>query len=68
MERLSPPSTGLSGPFDSAYLNGLKTIVNYVTNKGAYAVLDPHNYARYDGSVVTDYTGYFIVRELLNSI
>ncbi|KAF9519115.1 glycoside hydrolase family 5 protein [Hydnum rufescens UP504] len=25
MERISPPSTGLTGPFDSTYLSGLKT-------------------------------------------
>lgn len=54
MERMSPPATGLTGPFDSAYLSGLKTIVNYITSKGGYAALDPHNYARYNGSVITD--------------
>lgn len=26
MERLSPPATGLTGPFDSTYLEGLKTV------------------------------------------
>ena len=26
MERLSPPATGLTGPFDSAYLSGLETV------------------------------------------
>ena len=26
MERLSPPATGLTGPFNSAYLSGLQTV------------------------------------------
>ena len=40
MERLSPPSTGMSGPFDQTYLQGLKTIVSYITGKGGYALID----------------------------
>jgi endoglucanase len=32
---------------DSAELNRLTAFVNYATAKGAYVVLDPHNYARY---------------------
>ncbi|PVF96643.1 putative cellulase precursor [Serendipita vermifera] len=58
MERLSPPSSGLTGSFDSTYLNGLKTIVNYVTSKGGYAILDPHNFARYNGGVITDLNAF----------
>ncbi|KAG8915198.1 hypothetical protein FRC02_004639 [Tulasnella sp. 418] len=54
MERLSPPSTGLTGPFDATYLGDLKKIVSYVTGKGAYAVIDPHNYLRYNGGVITN--------------
>ncbi|KIM39800.1 glycoside hydrolase family 5 protein [Hebeloma cylindrosporum] len=52
-ERLTPPAYGLTGAFDQTYLNGLKTIVNYVTNAGAYAVIDPHNYMRYNNAVIT---------------
>ncbi|KAJ3555099.1 hypothetical protein NM688_g2764 [Phlebia brevispora] len=40
MERLSPPAQGLTGSFDATYLSGLKTIVSYITGKGAYAVVD----------------------------
>lgn len=41
MERVSPPSTGgLSGPFNQTYLGGLKDTVSYITNKGAYAIID----------------------------
>ncbi|EGX49194.1 hypothetical protein TWF173_007046 [Orbilia oligospora] len=55
MERISPPSSGgLTGPFDNAYISGLDTIVNYVTNKGAYAIIDPHNYGRFNGGIITD--------------
>ncbi|PVF96644.1 putative cellulase precursor [Serendipita vermifera] len=58
MERISPPSSGLTGSFDSTYLNGLKTIVTYITGKGGYAALDPHNYARYNGAVITDTSAF----------
>jgi endoglucanase len=58
MERLSPPANGLTGSFDSTYLNGLKTIVTYVTGKGGYAIIDPHNFARYNGAVITDTSAY----------
>jgi endoglucanase len=52
-ERLSPPARGLTGTFDQTYLNGLKTIVNYITNKGAYAVIEPHNFMRYNNAIIT---------------
>ncbi|KAL5486293.1 hypothetical protein ACEPAI_7339 [Sanghuangporus weigelae] len=53
MERLSPPSSGLAGSFDSAYLQGLKNTISYITGKGAYAVVDPHNFMRYNGQIIT---------------
>ncbi|CAE6421765.1 unnamed protein product [Rhizoctonia solani] len=53
MERISPPSTGLTGPFDQTYLGDLKTTVNYITGKGAFAVLDPHNYLRYNKNIMS---------------
>ncbi|KIJ49152.1 glycoside hydrolase family 5 protein [Sphaerobolus stellatus SS14] len=53
MERISPPANGLTGAFDPTYLQGLQTIVNYITNKGAYAVIDPHNFMRYDNSIIS---------------
>ncbi|RAL03529.1 putative extracellular endoglucanase/cellulase [Aspergillus ibericus CBS 121593] len=51
MERLTP--NGITGSFASTYLSDLKSTVEYVTNSGAYAVLDPHNYGRFDGSIIT---------------
>lgn len=58
MERVSPLATGLGGPFNATYLDGLKTAVTYVTSRGGYAVLDPHNYLRYNGVVITDTAAY----------
>jgi len=52
-ERITPPSGGLTGGFNSTYLDGLKTTVNYITGKGAYAVIEPHNFMRYNGAVIT---------------
>jgi hypothetical protein len=43
LERMVPPSSGLTGSFDQTYLSGLQTIVNYITSKGAYAIIEPHN-------------------------
>ncbi|PYI33794.1 cellulase-domain-containing protein [Aspergillus indologenus CBS 114.80] len=51
MERLTPDS--ITGSFASAYLSDLKSTVQFVTDSGAYAVLDPHNYGRYNGNIIT---------------
>lgn len=32
--------------------------VDYITSKGAYAMIQPHNYGRYYGSVITDVAGF----------
>ncbi|KAG8718254.1 hypothetical protein FRC08_005642 [Ceratobasidium sp. 394] len=53
VERLAPLSGGLTGSFDQTYLSGLTTTVNYITNKGGYAVIDPHNYMRYNKNIIT---------------
>ncbi|KAI0327029.1 endoglucanase [Cubamyces sp. BRFM 1775] len=54
MERVSPPSTGgLTGPFNSTYLSGLKQIVSYITGKGGFAVVDPHNFMIYNGQTIS---------------
>jgi endoglucanase len=36
-----------NGSLNAAELGRLNTFVNYATSRGAYVVLDPHNYARY---------------------
>jgi endoglucanase len=52
MERLAP--SGVAAAFNQAYLQNMTTVVNAITSRGAYAVLDPHNFGRYNGAVITD--------------
>lgn len=51
MERLAPGT--MTAALDAGYLANLTTVVQFVTDAGGYAVLDPHNYARYDGAVIS---------------
>jgi len=51
MERLAP--TAITGSFDAAYLSGLQNVVSFITAAGAHAILDPHNYGRYYGNIIT---------------
>ncbi|KAF5620370.1 endoglucanase [Fusarium sp. NRRL 25303] len=51
MERTNPSS--ITGPFDTAYLKNLTTIVDHITGKGANVILDPHNYGRYFNKIIT---------------
>ncbi|KAJ5655367.1 hypothetical protein N7507_007317 [Penicillium longicatenatum] len=50
MERLVPDS--MTGTPATTYLADLKSTVKFITDSGAYAVLDPHNYGRYSGSII----------------
>ncbi|KAH6890638.1 glycoside hydrolase superfamily [Thelonectria olida] len=52
MERLTTSS--LTGSLNEAYLKNLTAVVNHITDGGAWAVLDPHNYGRYFGNIITD--------------
>ncbi|KAK1757883.1 endoglucanase 3 [Echria macrotheca] len=52
MERLVPNT--LTSSFDASYLKNLTDTINYITNAGAYAIPDPHNYGRYYGNIITD--------------
>lgn len=56
MERMVPNQ--MTGPVDAAYLNNYAAVVNHITQKGGYAVIDPHNFGRYYGSVITDTSGF----------
>lgn len=56
MERLIPDS--MTGTPDPAYLANLTEQVNYVTSKGAYAMIQPHNYGRYYGNIITDTSAF----------
>ncbi|KAF4766379.1 hypothetical protein HAV15_010674 [Penicillium sp. str.  len=50
MERLVP--TSITGTPDATYLAALKSTIKFITDSGAYAVLD-HNYGRYNGNIIT---------------
>ncbi|KAK0724602.1 glycoside hydrolase family 5 protein [Lasiosphaeris hirsuta] len=56
MERLVPNK--LDGAINTAYAQGLEDIVKYVTSKGAYAIVDPHNFGRYYDKIITDVAGF----------
>ena len=48
-ERMQP---ALGQALDPTYLAQISDLVTYVTTKGAYALVDPHNYARYKNVVI----------------
>ncbi|KAF9886713.1 hypothetical protein FE257_011227 [Aspergillus nanangensis] len=56
MERLVPDD--MTGSPDSTYLKDLKSTVTAITDSGAYAVLDPHNYGRYSGSIISSTSNF----------
>lgn len=57
MERIVPQQ--MTGATNSSYQQGLINVVNYITNtKGVYAIVDPHNFGRYYGNIITDDTGF----------
>ncbi|KAJ5684456.1 endo-beta-1-4-glucanase B [Penicillium maclennaniae] len=56
MERMAP--NGITGSFDAAYLKNFTTVVDYITNAGAHAIIDPHNYGRYDGAIITSTSNF----------
>ncbi|KAI9051394.1 hypothetical protein LZ554_004441 [Drepanopeziza brunnea f. sp. 'monogermtubi'] len=51
MERLA--QTTMTADLDATYLGDMSTLVNHITTAGAYAVLDPHNFGRYAGSIIS---------------
>jgi endoglucanase len=51
MERLAQGT--MTSALDATYLSGLKHVVSFITAAGAHAVLDPHNFGRYNGAVFT---------------
>jgi endoglucanase len=56
MERLTPNK--LDGAFDPLYLGNLTQQINHITSKGKYAMVQPHNYGRFYGNIITDTTGF----------
>ncbi|TVY16244.1 Endoglucanase 1 [Lachnellula arida] len=65
LERMCPVATGLGASFNETHYGFFVDAINYITTtKGAYAILDPHNYMRYNdpsqqpstGSIIGDTT------------
>jgi endoglucanase len=52
MERMAPG--GVSAAFNQAYLTNYTVAINYITNNGGFAVIDPHNFGRYNGAIISD--------------
>lgn len=51
MERMAQGT--MTATIDATYLASYKKVIDFITAAGAHAVLDAHNYGRYDGTVFT---------------
>ncbi|KAF8157147.1 endoglucanase 1 [Crassisporium funariophilum] len=61
MERMCPLSFGLGAKFNETYFAEYADAINHITvTKGAYALLDPHNYMRYNDPSSQPNTGSII--------
>lgn len=57
MERMLSQQS-LTSSFATDYLANYIGTINYITNAGAYAIIDPHNFGRFYGNVISDTTGF----------
>ncbi len=48
----------LAGSLDATELSRLKSVVTGLNNQGAVVLLDPHNYARYNGTLINGGVSY----------
>ncbi|KAF4616373.1 hypothetical protein D9613_008260 [Agrocybe pediades] len=61
MERMCPLSFGLGSRFNETYFSEYADAINYITEtKGAYALIDPHNYMRYNDPSQQPFSGSVI--------
>jgi len=61
LERMCPVATGLGATFNETHFDLYKEAIDYITvTKGAYAILDPHNYMRYNDPSQQPATGSVI--------
>ena len=61
LERMCPVATGLGSTFNETHFGFFADAINYITTtKGAYAILDPHNYMRYNDPSQQPLTGSII--------
>ncbi|KAL9624960.1 MAG: hypothetical protein Q9160_001007 [Pyrenula sp. 1 TL-2023] len=56
MERMAQGS--ITAQFNAGYLANYTATINHITGKGAYAVIDPHNYGRYNGAIIQSTTDF----------
>ncbi|KAL9115953.1 MAG: hypothetical protein Q9227_000321 [Pyrenula ochraceoflavens] len=56
MERMARGT--ITASLDTGYFNNYSAVINHITSKGAYAVIDPHNYGRYNGAVIQSTTDF----------
>ncbi|KAK0618992.1 glycoside hydrolase family 5 protein [Immersiella caudata] len=61
LERMCPLSYGLGARFNETHFEHFKESIDYITKKkGAYAILDPHNYMRYNNPSSQPFSGSVI--------
>lgn len=48
----------LTSSLAPAYLANYTGTINYITDNGAYAIVDPHNFGRFYGSIIEDTAGF----------
>jgi endoglucanase len=56
MERMALGS--LTAALTPAYLANYSVAINHVTSKGGWAIIDPHNFGRYNGAIITNTAGF----------
>ena len=56
MERMAPGS--ITSALSPQYLANYTATINYITSHGGWAVVDPHNFGRYNGNIITDTVGF----------
>lgn len=65
MERMIPNE--MTGSLDADYFDGYSEVIDYITSNGAYAVIDPHNFGRYYGDMITSTSDFEVFWETLAS-
>lgn len=60
LERMCPLEYGLGARFNETYFSYYNDAITAITKKGAYAILDPHNYMRYNDPSQQPATGSVI--------
>ncbi|KAJ7246944.1 endoglucanase 1 [Mycena rebaudengoi] len=61
MERMCPLAFGLGKKFNETYFSEYEDAINYITlTKKAFALLDPHNYMRYNDPSMQPFSGSVI--------